>query len=62
MDRPVRWRRVTCGVSNSWTLGLRGAISVSPGVWLYQITEEGLALELALKGTRFFKDDKLNAT
>ncbi len=37
-----------------------GAVSVSPGVWMYQITEAGLALELTLKGTKYFKDNKLN--
>ena len=37
-----------------------GAISVSPGVWLYQITEDGLALELTGKGTKYYKDNDLN--
>lgn len=37
-----------------------GAISVSPGVWLYQITEDGIALELTGKGTKYYKDDDLN--
>ena len=37
-----------------------GAVSVSPGVWLYQITDEGLALELTAKGTKYYKDDELN--
>jgi lipid-binding SYLF domain-containing protein len=37
-----------------------GAVSVSPGVWLYQITDEGLALELTAKGTKYYKDDDLN--
>ena len=37
-----------------------GAISVKPGVWLYQITEDGLALELTGKGTKYYKDDDLN--
>ena len=37
-----------------------GAISVSPGVWLYQLTDDGLALELTGKGTKYYKDDKLN--
>jgi len=37
-----------------------GALSVSPGVWLYQITEDGLALELTGKGTKYYKDDDLN--
>jgi len=37
-----------------------GALSVSPGVWLYQITEDGLALELTGKGTKYYKDGDLN--
>lgn len=37
-----------------------GAISVSPGVWLYQLTDDGLALELTAKGTKYYKDDELN--
>ena len=36
------------------------AISVSPGVWLYQLTDDGLALELTAKGTKYYKDDDLN--
>jgi lipid-binding SYLF domain-containing protein len=38
----------------------QGAISVSPGVWLYQLTDKGLALELTAKGTKYYKDDDLN--
>ena len=37
-----------------------GAISVSPGIWLYQLTDDGLALELTGKGTKYYKDDDLN--
>jgi len=39
---------------------LQGAASVSPGVWMYQLTDKGLALELTGKGTKYFKDDDLN--
>jgi lipid-binding SYLF domain-containing protein len=38
----------------------QGAVSVSPGVWLYQITGDGLALELTAKGTKYYKDGDLN--
>jgi lipid-binding SYLF domain-containing protein len=38
----------------------QGAMSVGPGVWLYQLTEAGLALELTAKGTKYYKDDDLN--
>jgi lipid-binding SYLF domain-containing protein len=39
---------------------LQGAASVSPGVWMYQITDKGLALELTGKGTKYSKNDDLN--
>ncbi|HEX5875553.1 MAG TPA: YSC84-related protein [Pyrinomonadaceae bacterium] len=39
---------------------LQGAASVSEGVWMYQLTDKGLALELTGKGTKYFKDDDLN--
>ena len=39
---------------------LASAISVSPGVWLYQITDDGLALELTGKGTKYYRDKHLN--
>ena len=38
----------------------QGAASVQPGVWLYQLTDEGLALEATAKGTKYYKDDALN--
>jgi lipid-binding SYLF domain-containing protein len=39
---------------------LQGAMAISPGVWLYQLTDAGLALELTAKGTKYYKDDDLN--
>ena len=39
---------------------LEGAKSVSPGVWMYQMTDKGLALELTGKSTKYSKDDDLN--
>jgi lipid-binding SYLF domain-containing protein len=39
---------------------LQGALSVSPGVWLYQLTDKGLALEATAKGTKYWKDSDLN--
>jgi lipid-binding SYLF domain-containing protein len=62
-------------INSGWTLGgqttaaaklsdqggaLAGAMSVSPGVWLYQLTDDGLALELTAKGTKYYKDGALN--
>ena len=38
----------------------QGAMSVSPGVWLYQLTDTGVAAELTGKGTKYYKDDDLN--
>jgi lipid-binding SYLF domain-containing protein len=37
-----------------------GAEEVAPGVWVYQITKNGLALQLTLQGTKYYKDDELN--
>jgi len=38
----------------------QGAASVAPGVWLFQLTDKGLAAEATVKGTRYYKDDALN--
>lgn len=38
----------------------QGAMSIAPGVWLYQLTGDGLALELTAKGTKYYKDGDLN--
>ena len=37
-----------------------GAMSVAPGIWMYQLTDKGLALELTAKGTKYYKDSDLN--
>jgi lipid-binding SYLF domain-containing protein len=37
-----------------------GAAAVSPGVYLYQLTQTGLAATLTVAGTRFFRDTELN--
>ena len=39
---------------------LTGAAQVAPGVWVYQITKNGLALQLTLQGTKYSKDGELN--
>ena len=39
---------------------LEGAITVAPGVSVYQLTEKGLALEATLQGTKYYKEDSLN--
>jgi lipid-binding SYLF domain-containing protein len=37
-----------------------GAVSVSPGVYLYQLTETGLSASITVGGTKYFKDEDLN--
>lgn len=39
---------------------LAGAITVAPGVSLYQLTKNGLALQATIQGTKYFKNDELN--
>jgi lipid-binding SYLF domain-containing protein len=41
-------------------LALTGAVSVAPGVWMYQLTDTGLAAEITGKGTKYYKDSDLN--
>ncbi len=38
-----------------------GAVDVAPGVKLYQITENGLALQATIQGTKYWKADDLNS-
>jgi lipid-binding SYLF domain-containing protein len=37
-----------------------GAEELGPGIWVYQITKNGLALQITLQGTKYYKDDDLN--
>ena len=39
---------------------LEGAGVVSEGVWMYQMTDKGVALELTAKSTKYSKDNDLN--
>ena len=39
---------------------MAGATSVADGVWMYQMTDKGLAVEITAKGTKYYKDDDLN--
>jgi lipid-binding SYLF domain-containing protein len=41
-------------------IALTGAVSVAPGVWMYQLTDTGLAAEITGKGTKYYKDSDLN--
>ena len=38
----------------------QGAATVMPGVWMYQMTDQGLAAEITGKGTKYYKNDELN--
>lgn len=38
----------------------QGATSVSEGVWMYQLTKNGLAADITVKGTKYYKDSTLN--
>jgi len=39
---------------------LEGALQISPGVYVYQLTGSGLAVELTAKGTKYYRDNDLN--
>jgi lipid-binding SYLF domain-containing protein len=39
-----------------------GAVDVAPGIKLYQLTENGLALQATINGTKYWKDDDLNGS
>ena len=39
---------------------MEGAASVSDGVWMYQLTDKGLAVEITAKSTKYYKDNDLN--
>jgi hypothetical protein len=52
-DLEVLAARVSCSAQS-------GALEVTPGVWVYQITKNGLALQLTLQGTKYYKDEDLN--
>jgi lipid-binding SYLF domain-containing protein len=39
---------------------MAGAASVSEGVWMYQLTDKGLAAEISPTGTKYYKDNDLN--
>lgn len=39
---------------------LAGAVDIAPGIKLYQITENGLALQATIQGSKYWKDGNLN--
>ena len=40
--------------------GWAGSVDVAPGIRLYQITKQGLALQATIQGTKYWKDKALN--
>ena len=39
---------------------LQEAMALSPGVYVYQLTDTGLSAEMTAKGTKYYKNDDLN--
>jgi lipid-binding SYLF domain-containing protein len=39
---------------------MSGAVAVADGVWMYQLTDKGLAADISATGTKYYKDDDLN--
>jgi len=39
---------------------MAGAASVADGVWMYQLTDKGVALEITVKSAKYYKDGDLN--
>ena len=37
-----------------------GAAAVSPGVYVYQLTNTGLSASITVSGTKYFKDPAMN--
>jgi lipid-binding SYLF domain-containing protein len=37
-----------------------GAVDIAPGIKLYQITKNGLALQATIQGTKYWRDDELS--
>jgi len=50
----------TAQVSGQGQQVYTGAMSIKPGVWIYQLTDDGVAAELTAKGTKYYKDKELN--
>ena len=40
---------------------IEGASIAAKGIWVYQMTKKGLALDASIKGTKIYVDKKLNA-
>jgi lipid-binding SYLF domain-containing protein len=51
---------LTAQINGQGAQGFAGAMSVTPGVWLYQLNDEGLAVDFTAGGTKYFRDNELN--
>ena len=51
---------LTAQINGRGAQGFAGAMSVTPGVWLYQLNEEGLAVDFTAGGTKYFRGNELN--
>lgn len=51
-----------CAWAKTKTAGgaLAGAVTVSEGVYMYQITEAGAIVGVSLTGAKYYKDKELN--
>ena len=56
---PQKWPDAAAKAGKSGA-AYSGAAEVAPGVWVYQITKNGVALQVTLQGTKYYKDDDLN--
>ena len=41
-------------------LSMSGAAQVSDGIWMYRLTDDGLATDISAPGTKYSKDTDLN--
>jgi lipid-binding SYLF domain-containing protein len=39
---------------------IAGALAVAEGVWMYQLTDTVLGVDISATGTKYYKDDDLN--
>ena len=37
-----------------------GAVTVSPGVWVFELTDKGVVADLSVKGTKYYRDKDLD--
>jgi lipid-binding SYLF domain-containing protein len=53
---------VPAQINGQGTQGFAGAMSVTPGVWLYQLNDEGLAVDFTAGGTKVFRGQRPELT